>query len=85
MVPDQEYSVTEMLDVAPFEFFAWTDQKSASLLGLPPSMAEEGIDMELHWVTEDGDIATMKSGAMIKPTVSLPLIHTSYTQHSLIH
>ncbi|EOD52903.1 putative dj-1 family protein [Neofusicoccum parvum UCRNP2] len=59
-----------MIDVAPFEFFAWMGSASLAALNFPPAMVEEGIDIELHWVTEDGSLAKMKSGAQIKPTDS---------------
>ncbi|KAB2573615.1 putative dj-1 family protein [Lasiodiplodia theobromae] len=62
--------VTEMLDVAPFEFFAWVDKESLQKFKFPAAMVEEGMDIELHWVTEDGSPAPMRSGAEIKPTDS---------------
>lgn len=67
---NEKRSVTEMLDVAPFEFFAWVDKETLKKFKFPPAMVEEGMDFELHWVTEDGSPAPMRSGAEIKPTVS---------------
>lgn len=58
-----------MIDVAPFEFFNWTDKDSLQMLGFPASMIEQGLDIKLHWVTEDGDMVQMKSNANIMPTV----------------
>ncbi|KAI3546438.1 hypothetical protein CABS02_08980 [Colletotrichum abscissum] len=62
--------VTEMLDVAPFEFFAWTDKTSRQMLNLPQEMWEDDIEFDLHWITEDGKPAQMKSRAQIQPTDS---------------
>ncbi|KXH62101.1 hypothetical protein CSAL01_09825 [Colletotrichum salicis] len=62
--------VTEMLDVAPFEFFAWTDKASRQMLNLPQEMREDNLEFELHWITEDGKPAQMKSRAQIQPTDS---------------
>ncbi|KAF9875160.1 hypothetical protein CkaCkLH20_07426 [Colletotrichum karsti] len=62
--------ITEMLDVAPFEFFAWTDKKAVTFMNLPVEMREEAFDVELHWITEDGQPARMKSKAQIMPTDS---------------
>ena len=59
-----------MLDIAPFEFFAWVDKASLQYLGLPQEMVDDGLDIELHWVTEDGGPARTRSGAVIQPTVS---------------
>ncbi|OJD28988.1 dj-1 family protein [Diplodia corticola] len=67
---DQEHSVTEMLDIAPFEFFAWLNKDSLKLLNFPPAMIEEAMEFELHWVTEDGKPAALKSRAQIQPTDS---------------
>lgn len=61
--------VTEMIDVAPFEFLAWMDEGSLKLLNFPSEMLEDVIDIETHWITEDGAPAKMKSGAQIMPTV----------------
>ncbi|KAF7550487.1 hypothetical protein G7Z17_g5658 [Cylindrodendrum hubeiense] len=61
---------TELLDVAPFEFFAWVGKDSLKMLNFTPEMIEEGLDVELHWVTEDGGPTKMKSGAQIMPTDS---------------
>lgn len=58
-----------MIDVAPFEFFSWTNKDSLTMLGFPPSMIEEALDIKLHWVSEDGDMASLKSNAKIMPTV----------------
>ncbi|KAL0937171.1 dj-1 family protein [Colletotrichum truncatum] len=62
--------ITEMLDVAPFEFFAWTDKESLSFMQVSDKMKEDALDIELHWVTEDGQPAKMKSRAQIIPTDS---------------
>ncbi|OLN96642.1 Isonitrile hydratase 1 [Colletotrichum chlorophyti] len=62
--------VTEMLDVAPFEFFALTDEAACEMLKLPKEMWKETIEIELHWVTEDGKPAKMRSAAHIQPTDS---------------
>ncbi|KAL1635497.1 hypothetical protein SLS58_010193 [Diplodia intermedia] len=62
--------VTEMLDVAPFEFFAWMTRPSLQMLNLPPAMLDDAIDFDLHWVTADGNPAALKSGASIQPTHS---------------
>ncbi|UQC83846.1 YjeF [Colletotrichum lupini] len=59
-----------MLDVAPFEFFAWTDKISRQMLNLPQEMWEDDIEFDLHWITEDGKPAQMKSRAQIQPTDS---------------
>lgn len=61
-----------MLDVAPFEIFAWMNRESLKVLNLPPAMLDESVDFELHWITEDGSAAKMKGGAQIIPTVSSP-------------
>lgn len=61
---------TEMIDVAPFEFFAWMDEDSLKELNFPSEMREDAIDIETHWITEDGAPAKMKSGAQIMPTDS---------------
>ncbi|KAK1987697.1 class I glutamine amidotransferase-like protein [Colletotrichum cereale] len=62
--------VTEMLDVAPFEFFAWTDKTVCQMLNLPKEMWKDAFDVELHWITEDGKPARMKSAALMQPTDS---------------
>lgn len=79
---NQKRSVTEMLDVAPFEFFAWVDKESLQKFKFPAAMVEEGMDIELHWVTEDGSPAPMRSGAEIKPTVSDGPTFTSTTKEN---
>ncbi|OAA79337.1 hypothetical protein LEL_02823 [Akanthomyces lecanii RCEF 1005] len=61
---------TEMLDVAPVELFTWMDKKSLQFLNFPPEMIEEGIDVVMHWINEDGQPASMKGGAKIVPTDS---------------
>lgn len=61
---------TEMLDVAPFEFFAWLDKASIRMMNFPPEMLDDALDVKLHWVTEDGHAGQMRSGAQIKATVS---------------
>lgn len=58
-----------MLDVAPVELFTWMDKKSLQFLNFPPEMIEEGIDVVMHWINEDGQPASMKGGAKIVPTV----------------
>ncbi|GKT42794.1 uncharacterized protein ColSpa_02975 [Colletotrichum spaethianum] len=60
--------VTEMIDVAPFEFFALVDKSACEMLNLPREMWKDAIDVELHWVTEDGKPVRMKSAAHIQPT-----------------
>ncbi|KZL85960.1 dj-1 family protein [Colletotrichum incanum] len=62
--------VTEMLDVAPFEFFAWVDKRACEVLNIPEEMWKDTLDIELHWVTEDGKPVKMKSAALIQPTDS---------------
>ncbi|TQN67152.1 Isonitrile hydratase [Colletotrichum shisoi] len=62
--------VTEMLDVAPFEFFGWTDETACRVMNLPVEMWKDAIDIELHWVSEDGKPVQMKSAAQIQPTDS---------------
>lgn len=58
-----------MLDVAPVELFTWMDKQSLQFLNFPPAMIEEGVDVVMHWINEDGEPASMKSGAKIVPTV----------------
>ncbi|KAK1569751.1 class I glutamine amidotransferase-like protein [Colletotrichum navitas] len=62
--------VTEMLDVAPFEFFAMTDKAMCQMLNFPREMWKDAFDVELHWITEDGKPARMRSAAVIQPTDS---------------
>ncbi|KAK2015865.1 class I glutamine amidotransferase-like protein [Colletotrichum eremochloae] len=62
--------VTEMLDVAPFELFSWTNKTCCQLMNFPKEMWKDAFDVELHWITEDGKPAKMRSGALIQPTDS---------------
>ncbi|KAI8234822.1 hypothetical protein K4K54_007570 [Colletotrichum sp. SAR 10_86] len=66
--------ITEMLDVAPFEFFhcfQWSgDKETAAAMNLPENTMDEGLEFELHWVTEDGKPAKLASNAQILPTDS---------------
>ncbi|KAH7134551.1 class I glutamine amidotransferase-like protein [Dactylonectria estremocensis] len=62
--------ITEMIDVAPFEFFAWFDKESLKMFNFPPEMLEDALDIELHWVTEDGKPNKLRSGAQLVPTDS---------------
>lgn len=59
-----------MLDIASFEFFAWTHKSGVQLLNLPEEMWKDAIDFELHWVTEDSKPARLRSGTQVQPTVS---------------
>ncbi|TDZ20184.1 Isonitrile hydratase [Colletotrichum orbiculare MAFF 240422] len=38
------------------------------MLNLPKAMHVDALELELHWVTEDGSPAKMKSGALLQPT-----------------
>ncbi|KAH9230781.1 hypothetical protein K456DRAFT_1871465 [Colletotrichum gloeosporioides 23] len=62
--------ITEMLDVAPFEFFHWTGKEAVAAMNLPEHMMEDALEFELHWVNEDGKPAKMASNAQILPTDS---------------
>ncbi|KAK2055973.1 class I glutamine amidotransferase-like protein [Colletotrichum caudatum] len=62
--------VTELLDVAPFEFFSLIDKTACRMMNFPKEMWKEGLDIELHWITEDGKPARMRSAALIQPTDS---------------
>ncbi|KAI9903846.1 hypothetical protein N3K66_000375 [Trichothecium roseum] len=62
--------VTEMLDLAPFELFTHLNGSLNKALNFPEEMAADILDIECHWVTEDGGVAKLKSGAVIQPSHS---------------
>lgn len=80
-------SVTEILDVAPVEFF--------SMLGVsedfgmpegmlpPPQVASQAIDFRIYWVSEAGPPTTMKltSNIHLVPTVRFDLSSSSHTTY----
>lgn len=72
-----------MLDVAPFEFFAWIDRESLKMLNFPSEMLDEALDLKCHWVTEDGDVARMKSGLQVKATVS-SIVRLNYNSDKIV-
>ncbi|TDZ29595.1 Cytochrome P450 monooygenase 1 [Colletotrichum spinosum] len=47
------------------------------MLNLPKATHVDALELELHWVTEDGSPARMKSGALLQPTVTSPVFSPS--------
>ena len=63
-----------MIDVAPFELLTHLKEADLKMLGFPKEMFADALDIECHWVTEDGGPAKLKSGAVIQPSVSLEIL-----------
>lgn len=74
MITDIIRSETELLDVAPIDFFA--SMSKEFIEWLPPQfvsddMKTQAIDVAFHWVNEKGGVARLTSGLQILATVRL--------------
>lgn len=67
-------SVTELLDVAPIDFFAGLSKQF--LEAFPPGtfsdeQRAQALDVEFHWVTEKGNPAKLTGGVTVQATVRI--------------
>ena len=64
--------MTELLDVAAFDFLACLGKQSIADFAegiLPEELREQALDIECHWVNEKGGPAKLTGGLTVQATV----------------
>jgi hypothetical protein len=62
-------SLTEILDIAPVDFFHRLTKSFLKGLPVPEEMRSQGLDIEFYWVTTDGKPARLTTGITMEATV----------------
>lgn len=62
----------EILDVAPVDLLHGMSKAFINTLPIPSVFKEQGLDVEIHWVNEHGDLARLTSGITLQATVRPP-------------
>jgi hypothetical protein len=65
--------VTELLDIAPIDFFTGMHKDFISNIpeeSLPKELYKQALDIDLHWVNENGGPAKLTGGLTVQATVS---------------
>ncbi|TKX25930.1 hypothetical protein C1H76_1776 [Elsinoe australis] len=60
----------EILDVAPVDLLHGMSKAFINTLPIPSVFKEQGLDVEIHWVNEHGDLARLTSGITLQATHS---------------
>ena len=63
-------SETEILDVAPIDLLNGMSNRFIHDLPLPDVIKAQALDVSFHWVSEEGETATLTGGLTIQCTVS---------------
>ena len=60
---------TEILGVAPIDMLHGFGKKFIQILPLPDELKAKAIDIEMHWITEDGGPTKLSSNITLQATV----------------
>ena len=64
-------SETELLDVAPIDFFNGMSKHAVDQIGLSDSLKSQALDMEYFWVSEHGKPTRLSAGGSMETIVSI--------------
>ena len=77
-------SGTELLDVAPIDFFNGMSKHSVDKIPVSDSLKAQGLDIEFHWISEYGKLTRLSVGGSMETIVGTHTTVPGYdvTDHS---
>jgi hypothetical protein len=65
---------TEILDVAPIDLLNGISKKFVNAFPLSDELKAKAVDINFHWVTENGNPAKLTANMTLEATVCTPII-----------